>query len=500
MLFRSNLKDGLVQVKQPLPIIEKKLKEAESIQKELEEKLKKIEDSSLTSKRVSELQQNKRELFSKKSQLERELYRIESQLERLVKMSSENIISIERAKGALDEIKENSQKAIEMDSLEETKNYLKSIIFIIENLYKSKDVVSDEDVNNFEKEKDKIVSLLKNIEGEIEEIEKNENEISKSVEDFNKNFKEAFVQVEEARKLSKNLWDEKSRLMFEDERVHYKLEELKNQIHSFGGSFNKYEELADSQSFIPNLSGDDLTESERKIFRLRGELASIGEIDESLVKETHEVEAHHDFLVKESDDLEKASENLFSLINELDRKITSQFHLNFKRVNEEFNNFFRIMFGGGSAKMKVIEKEVLNKLVEEEEGAETVVIEKDEDEAELAGIDVEVSIPQKKINNLEMLSGGEKSLVSIAVLFALIAVSPPPFLILDEADSALDEKNSKRFADLIKNFSGNSQFIVVTHNRVTMEVAQVLYGVTMDDSGSSKVLSLKLEDAEKVVR
>lgn len=495
----KNLKDSLIQVKQPLPVIEKKLKESENLQKELEEKLKKIENSSLTSKKVSELQQNKRELFSKKSQLERELYRIESQLERFVKTSGENLISIERAKETLDEIKDNSQKAIEVNSLEETKSYLKIIIHLVENLYKPKDVVSDKDFDNLKKEKERVVGILEKIEQEIEEIEKNENDISKSVEDFNKNFKEVFTQVEEARKLSKNLWDEKSRLMFEEERVHYKLEELKNQIHSFGDHFNKYEELADSQSFIPDLSGDNLIESERKIFRLRGELASIGEIDESLVKETHEVEAHHDFLVKESDDLERACENLFSLINELDKKITYQFHLNFKKVNEEFNNFFRLMFGGGSAKMKVIEKEVSDKIIEGEE-SEEIIIEKDEDEVKLAGIDVELSIPQKKINNLEMLSGGEKSLVSIAVLFALIAVSPPPFLILDEADSALDEKNSKRFADLIKNFSGNSQFIVVTHNRVTMEVAQILYGVTMDDSGSSKVLSLKLEDAKKAVR
>jgi chromosome segregation protein len=97
--------------------------------------------------------------------------------------------------------------------------------------------------------------------------------------------------------------------------------------------------------------------------------------------------------------------------------------------------------------------------------------------------------------SLEALSGGEKGLVSIAALFALVSVSPPPFLILDEADSALDEKNSKRFADLIKTFVSHTQFIVVTHNRVTMEAADVLYGVTMDEAGCSKVLSLRFSDA-----
>ena len=97
-----------------------------------------------------------------------------------------------------------------------------------------------------------------------------------------------------------------------------------------------------------------------------------------------------------------------------------------------------------------------------------------------------------------MLSGGERSLVSIAALFALIAVSPPPFLVLDEVDASLDEKNAKRFADLVKEFSTKTQFVIVTHNRATMEAANVLYGVTMGSDGTSKVLSLKLEQAEAV--
>ncbi|MDO8442972.1 MAG: AAA family ATPase, partial [bacterium] len=117
-----------------------------------------------------------------------------------------------------------------------------------------------------------------------------------------------------------------------------------------------------------------------------------------------------------------------------------------------------------------------------------------EEEDELsAGIEMELVIPRKKIKGLEMLSGGEKSLVSIAVLFALISVSPPPFLVLDEVDAALDERNTKRFAELIKDFSKKSQFIIVTHNRATMESSDVLYGVTMEEDGVSKVLSIKLD-------
>jgi len=109
-----------------------------------------------------------------------------------------------------------------------------------------------------------------------------------------------------------------------------------------------------------------------------------------------------------------------------------------------------------------------------------------------AGLEINLSLPKKKVTNLEVLSGGERSLVSLAALFGLISVSPPPFLVLDEVDAPLDEKNALRFAEMIKDFSEKLQFIVVTHNRATMEAADVLYGVTLGEDGASKVVSLKL--------
>ncbi|MEK7094282.1 MAG: AAA family ATPase, partial [Patescibacteria group bacterium] len=114
------------------------------------------------------------------------------------------------------------------------------------------------------------------------------------------------------------------------------------------------------------------------------------------------------------------------------------------------------------------------------------------------GIEVEVKLPRKRITSLEMLSGGERSLVGIAALFALISVSPPPFLVLDEIDAPLDERNARRFAELVKKFADQTQFVIVTHNRATMEAANVLYGVTMNPDGTSKVVSLKLESKSPV--
>jgi chromosome segregation protein len=151
-----------------------------------------------------------------------------------------------------------------------------------------------------------------------------------------------------------------------------------------------------------------------------------------------------------------------------------------------------VLFGGGSVKLVAIKKE---KPAEDEfANSGTTCLEPAEGEDDIVGLDVAISVPSKGIKGVEMLSGGEKSLVSIAVLFALISLTPPPFLVLDEVDAALDEHNARRFAKLIKEFGNNTQFIVVTHNRATMEAADVLYGVTMDNDGISKLLSVKFSE------
>ena len=125
---------------------------------------------------------------------------------------------------------------------------------------------------------------------------------------------------------------------------------------------------------------------------------------------------------------------------------------------------------------------------------DTVKIEIPEEPAEATeGIEIDVKLPRKRVTSLDMLSGGERSLVGIAALFALISVSPPPFLVLDEVDAALDERNARRFSEMLKEFSKKTQFILVTHNRATMEAADILYGITLDGDGASKAVSLRLE-------
>jgi chromosome segregation protein len=185
------------------------------------------------------------------------------------------------------------------------------------------------------------------------------------------------------------------------------------------------------------------------------------------------------------------------LIKELKERIHNDFLSAFRAINEKFDHFFRLMFKGGRAKMK-IQKSTPTRGRGSDQGVGETNNENEnnkEEQEEKIGVEIDLNLPDKKITGIETLSGGEKSLVSIAALFALISVSPPPFLVLDEIDAALDEKNSQMFANLVKDFSGDTQFIIVTHNRAVMEAADVLYGITMNEDGTSKLLSLKLEGA-----
>lgn len=494
------LYDSKNKIKEPFSANESELKDAMKKSSEIEKQLKTLEGKSLPSGKTEVLQKGKRDLFIKKSALEKDIYKIEAQMEQLERTVQTQSVSAEQMHQALSDIKKDLEGMLSSATLDEAKTKIKKVIEIVEGVISPKKSQTSLQHNDLSTKKKEIESLLSGIEKDIEKIESTERDISKGVEDFNRDFKETFTQLEQLRSKIKHLEDIKNKIFFEEEKITFKIQELENQIRSFGGHFREFEQVALSPSFEKKFDESELSEMERKIYRMRGELASIGEIDEALIKEAKEVEAHHEFLTKESADLKKASADLSVLINDLSQRITHDFQASFKKVNDAFNNFFRIMFGGGSAKMKIIKKEKI--VAENQEGADNQepVSETEEVDESLAGLDLEVSIPQKKITSLEMLSGGEKSLVSLAALFALISVSPPPFLVLDEADSALDEKNSKRFADLVKNFSGDTQFIMVTHNRVSMEAAQVLYGVTMDEGGSSKLLSIKLEEAEPMVK
>ncbi len=217
--------------------------------------------------------------------------------------------------------------------------------------------------------------------------------------------------------------------------------------------------------------------------------------DESVLREYNDVNERDEFLLKEMEDLTKSMQDLEQLIAEVSEQINNLFNDGVKKINQQFSTFFRQMFGGGEARLVITEEKKRKKRITDIDDDEDMEESEDENETKEIGIDVFVSLPHKKLKGLSMLSGGERALTSIALLFAMSQVNPPPFIILDETDAALDEANSRRYGDMIELLSKHSELILVTHNRETMSRAGVLYGVTMGSVGYSQLLSIGFEEA-----
>ena len=243
------------------------------------------------------------------------------------------------------------------------------------------------------------------------------------------------------------------------------------------------------------------------IQKLKYKLSLIGGIDEEVVAEHGETKERHDSLVNNLDDLGKAVVDLEKLIVELDDVMKKTRDRGFKRIKKEFARYFKVLFDGGKADLVEVydyEVEREKEKVESEIGSDEEEIEDQSLENEevgdkkkrrkkiLAGIDVIANPPGKKIKHLQSLSGGERTLTSLALLCAILHTNPSPFVVLDEVEAALDEANSIRFTKILHELAEQSQFIVVTHNRATMHAADALYGVTMGKNGISELLSVKL--------
>lgn len=241
-------------------------------------------------------------------------------------------------------------------------------------------------------------------------------------------------------------------------------------------------------------------ELKKRIDRIKYKLEDAGaQGGTEVLKEYEDTVARDVFLSRELTDIEQAIGELRALISDLKQKIDSEFKTGVEKINKEFTNFFSLMFGGGHAFLSIVVEHKRPSKSEEEEPDEIAVADDTDFEFE-RGIEINVSLPHKKVKDLHMLSGGERSLTSIALLFAMSQVNPPPFLVLDETDAALDEANSRRYGDMIESLSKYSQLIVVTHNRETMSRARVLYGVTIGADGGSKLLSIKFEEAVKIAK
>jgi chromosome segregation protein len=426
----------------------------------------------------------------RRSQIQKELGRLEAEIEFLVSRPKATVKEAELL-SVVKDTKAAVAAAIASDDIKAIKGLLNELSAKIESVLDA----GNKEVVSRHKEllgiKEKFVQELEQLEKNLAELAGMETKLAGEMREFNFIFKKAFEAVQAKQNEIHVLENQKNRLHFEKEKIAMRRGELAHQAQQTN---RKLEEF--SPSLATTAEGYlSVAEVERKMLKLRGELASIGDIDPAMIAEARQMEERYAFLSAQIADLEKAADDLRKLIVDLKERIHTEFTKSLSRVNDEFNNYFRLMFNGGKAKLHIIKKE---KPVAQEGEAPAEPVETN-DQVEEHGLDIELSIPRKNIKGLDLLSGGERSLVSIAVLFALIAVNPPPFLVLDEVDAALDENNTKRFANLVENFGGKTQFVIVTHNRATMGAASVLYGVTMGADGTSKLLSIKMEQAEAMV-
>lgn len=252
-----------------------------------------------------------------------------------------------------------------------------------------------------------------------------------------------------------------------------------------------------------------------KIDSLKKRREMIGGIEPEAVSEYEEVKARHDFLAGQVSDLTESLEKLKATIDDLDKIISKKFTDNFHSINELFNKYFRMLFNGGRAELVFLKNEIAEKEQASDESElasesdKSAIIEESEEEEEdnlikmyrskrfIQGIDIKAVPPGKKMKSISMLSGGERALTSIALICAMIANNPSPFVVLDEVDAALDEANSLRFAEIIADLAKQTQFVIITHNRATMEKADILYGITMGNDGVSNFLSVRFEQAQE---
>jgi chromosome segregation protein len=239
----------------------------------------------------------------------------------------------------------------------------------------------------------------------------------------------------------------------------------------------------------------------RKLERLKARLEEAGAgSGAEIVAEHRETSERDQFLARELTDLEQSTASLNELIVQLSSTLEAHFIDGVAAVNKQFDTFFKMMFDGGTASLAIIAETKVRKSLIAPDPEDIEEIETEEDEETEEGIEITVALPHKRLKGLHMLSGGERALTSIALIFALSQVNPPPFLILDETDAALDEANSRRYGDMIETLGKRSQLILITHNRETMSRAGVLYGITMGSDGASKLLSVKFEEALAVAK
>ena len=406
----------------------------------------------------------------------RALEREEAQLEEQTAQKSDELDKItaereEKSQSIMD-------KTMTLAALQKDVNMIKSASQAEENEIKS----ALDDIERHEAEKESLRVKNDELYGEINAkkqliTEQNTKiaEINALISETEKRRQAITDTLREIQSSNKDLTDKLLNLQQEMSRLENRMEKLEGDNESI------LSRLWDSYELTLTTAEEEKTEIEdekaasERLNELKNAIKSLGSINIDSIEEYVAVEERFKFLTTQKNDLEKSKADLNGIISSMSELMQEHFEKQFADINESFGEVFKELFGGGRGRLYLSEP----------------------DDILESGIEIEVQLPGKGLQNINLYSGGEKSFIAIALLFAILRVKPAPFCILDEIDAALDDVNVSRFATYLKNYTDQSQFIVITHRRGTMEAANILYGVTMQEKGVSKLLSLHIDDVDE---
>jgi chromosome segregation protein len=482
---KSNLEENLRKLEQELKSVEEKIKQNKNIDQidDNSEKKEEIENEIKNNEaKIIELQNKIFSLRTDRDDKQEQKFKIQEELQKKQNKLNEVNNNINSLKS--DSIKIQSR-------LEDLEQEIKNNIFsnIESEIFEEFIIKEKKFVENFQTENDKEIAILQS---KIDNFNQEQENKKRELIELQRDIKELELEMEN---LNNSLNDNRINLTREETRI----EELQNNIENDKLNLEKIKKHDCLENFDTNIVREE-------IGRLKNQLELIGGIDPETEKEYEETKKRFDFLFDQTEDLNKTIKSLEKVIIELDALIKEKFESEFKVISEKFNEYFKILFNGGNAKIFPVKDEIDNEDKEVEDKDQ--IIKNDQsikniklikrlkkyNAVGLSGVDISATPPGKKISSVNMLSGGERALTAIALICAIISANPSPFVVLDEVDASLDESNSERLAKILDDLSNKTQFIAISHNRATMKKANILYGVTMQRDGISKLLSVKLDE------
>ena len=447
-------KQKLLSIEQNISKLETRIsklkEEKENIKKQKEESNIKIENTKKEIERLNKETEEITKVINEYASLNKDNQKYIDDLNFDITNLKISVSSFDESESSIDEIQERINQDIE--------NSRKSI----ENKKVQIEKLKQDDFNlekSIEETKEKIEEIKQNVETsgtKIEELKNSRIQKNKKLEEKEKEITEKFNQIE----------DLKAQIVKVDVKKTKLEEEINNIINKM---WEEYETTPNNVEEYKKPENVALTQ--KQVNSLRKEMRELGSVNLDSIEEYKSLKERYDFMNEQRLDLENTMAKLRKVIQEMTTTMKEQFKKQFEVINKNFSEVFKELFGGGKAELSL----------------------EDEDNILDCGINITVQPPGKKLQNMMLLSGGEKAFTAIALLFAILKMNPAPFCVLDEIEAALDDVNVYRFAEYLKKFSKQTQFLVITHRKGTMEAADTVYGVTMEENGISKLLSMKLK-------